>query len=225
LIKHVDHIITVDDPFKKYYENLTEKPVTTVMNCKDLVFNRYEPPKNKTFTIVYIGIMTRRRFFPKIIDIVSELNNVKLILAGKKEGIYHEMEEYAKRYSNVEFRGTIPTKDILKLTRAADALFLIVDNTNKQAKIVVFNKQFEAMVCGRPIIITKGIYAAEMTERLKCGLTVEYNKESVKEAIIKLRDDPDLCEKLGRNAFNAAKKQYNWENEKKNLLKVYEGVK
>jgi glycosyltransferase involved in cell wall biosynthesis len=89
----------------------------------------------------------------------------------------------------------------------------------------VYNKQFEAMVCGRPIIITKGIYAAEMTEKLNCGLTAEYNKESVKEAIIKLRDNSDLCEKFGRNAFNAAKKQYNWENEKKNLLKVYEEIK
>jgi glycosyltransferase involved in cell wall biosynthesis len=47
----------------------------------------------------------------------------------------------------------------------------------------------------------------------------------VKEAIIKLRDNSDLCEKLGRNALNAAKKQYNWENEKKNLLKVYEEIK
>jgi glycosyltransferase involved in cell wall biosynthesis len=225
LIKHVDHIITVDDPFKKYYENLAHKPITTVMNCKDLVFDRYESPKNKTFTLVYIGIMTRWRFFPEIIDIVSELKDVKLILAGKKEGIYHEMEEYAKKYKNIEFRGTIPTQDILKLTRDGDALFLIVDNTRKQAKIVVFNKQFEAMVCGRPIIITNGIYAAEMTEKLNCGLTVEYNKESVKEAIIKLRDNSDLCEKLGRNALNAAKKQYNWENEKKNLLKVYEEIK
>jgi len=206
--KYVDHIITVDEPFKKYYENLANKSVTTVMNCKDLVFDKYEPPKNKTFTLTYIGIMTRGRFFPEIIDIVGELKNVKLILAGKKEGIYYEVQEYSKKYNNVEFRGTIPTQDILKLSREADALFLIVNNTSKQAKIVVFNKQFEAMACGRPIIITKEIYAAEMTEKLKCGLTVDYNKESVKEAIIKLRDNPGLCEELGRNAFNAAERQY-----------------
>jgi len=224
-IKNVDHVIAIDDPFKEYYEKLVDKPVTRVMNCKDLVFDRYEPPKSKTFTLVYIGIMTRWRFFPEIIDVVGELKEVKLILAGKKEGIYREMEEYAKKYNNIEFLGTIPTKDILKITREGDAILLLVGKTNKQTKIVVFNKQFEAMVCGRPIIITKGTYAAEMTEKLKCGLTVEYNKESVKEAIIKLRDNPDLCEELGQNAFNAAKKQYNWEKEKKNLLKVYEEIK
>ena len=69
LIKHVDHIITVDDPFKEYYEKLSGKPVTRVMNCKSLIFDKYEPTKNKTFTLVYIGIMIRGRFFPEIIDI------------------------------------------------------------------------------------------------------------------------------------------------------------
>jgi len=223
--KHVDHIITVDDPFKEYYEKLTHKPVTRVMNCKDLIFDKYEQTKNKTFTLVYIGIMTRWRFFPEIIDVVGELKDVKLVLAGKKEGIYSEMQEHAKKYNNIEFLGTIPTNDILKITRDADAVLLLVGKTNKQTKIVVFNKQFEAMVCGRPIIITNGTYAAEMTEKLNCGLTVDYTKESVKDAIIKLRDDSELREKLGQNAFNAAKKQYNWEKEKKNLLKVYEAIK
>lgn len=222
LVKHVDHIITIDDPFKEYYEKLSGKPVTRVMNCKNLVFDKYEPTKNKTFTIVYIGIMIKGRFFPDIINIISEMKDVKLILAGKKEGLYHEMKEYAKKYSNVEFLGTIPSKDILDLTRKGDVTFVLVDGSNKQTKIVMFNKQFEAMVCGRPILITKDTYAGGMTEKLECGLTVKYNKEAVKEAIIKLRDNPDFCEKLGRNAFNAAKKQYNWESEKKNLLKVYD---
>ena len=224
LIKHVDHIITVDDPFKEYYEKLSGKTVTRVMNCKSLVFDKYEPTKNKTFTVIYIGIMIKRRFFPDIIDLVGESKDVKLILAGKKEGLYDEMKEYAKKYKNVEFLGTIPSKDILRRTREADATFILVDGSNKQAKIVVFNKQFEAMVCGRPIIITKDTYAGEMTEKLKCGLAVEYSKEAVKEAIIKLKANPDLCERLGQNAFNAAKKQYNWDIEKKNLLKVYEEI-
>ena len=88
----------------------------------------------------------------------------------------------------------------------------------------IFNKQFEAMVCGRPIIVTKGTYAGKMTEELKCGLTVDYNRDSVRDAIVMLRDNPDLCRKLGENAFKAAKERYNWNVEKKKLLEVYRGI-
>ena len=223
LIKYVDYIITIDEPFKEYYDKLFGKPVTIVMNCKDLIYPDYKPTNNDIFTLVYIGLMSRGRFFPQILDVVENLNGVKLILAGKKESMFDEIKELSKKYSNIEFLGTIPSDKILALTRRGDVTFVIVD-LKRQYRLNVYNKQFEAMVCGRPIIVTKGTYAGEMTEKLKCGITVDYDKESVKEAIIKLRDNPKLCKELGKNAFKAAKERYNWEIEKKNLLELYEKV-
>jgi len=221
LIKIVDHLITIDEPFKNYYKKIFSNSITIVMNCKDLIYSSYESPKNDVFTLIYIGVMTRSRFFPDVIDIIGDLDNVKLIIAGKKEALFDKIFEYSKKYENIEFLGTIPTEEILPMTRKSDATFIIAD-TKGQHHLNVFNKQFEAMVCGRPIIITKGTYAAEMTEDLKCGLTVNYNKKSVKESIIRLRDEPKLCEELGMNAFKAANEEYNWENEKKKLLELYE---
>jgi glycosyltransferase involved in cell wall biosynthesis len=194
------------------------------MNCKDLAYKEYKKTSNDVFTIIYIGIMGKKRFFPEIIELVGNLDGVKLILAGKKELLYDEMEKLSKKYKNVEFLGTIPTKDILPLTRRSDATFVLTD-TKGQTQMNVFNKQFEAMVCGRPIIITKGTYAAEMTEKLKCGITVEFTKESVEKTIIYLRDNPKKVVELGKNAFNAAKTKYNWKNEKTKLIKVYEELK
>ncbi len=223
LIKHVDHIITIDEPFKKYYDKSFGKPVTIVMNCKNLIYSDYKIPDNDIFTLIYIGLMSKRRLFPQILDIVENLDDVKLILAGKKESMFDEIEKLSKKYNNTEFLGTIPSEEILPLTRRGNVTFVIVD-VKKQYTMNVYNKQFEAMTCGRPIIVTKGTYASEMTEELKCGLTVEYSKKSVKEAIIKLRDNPKLCEELGRNAFKAAKEKYNWDVEKNKLLKVYKEI-
>jgi len=223
LIPNADHIITVNEVFKRHYMRYG-RPVTIVRNAKPLIYREYEDTNNKVFTLIYIGIMSRDRFFPEIIDIVGNLEGVKLILAGKKEGLYYQMEEYSKKYQNVEFLGTIPTEQIYPLTRKADATFVLVDPRNKNNRYTVFNKQFEAMLCGRPIIVTKGTFAAEMTERYKCGLTVNYNKKDIRDAIITLRDDKRLREELGRNAFRAAKEIFNWENEKKKLIRAYEEV-
>lgn len=222
LVKNVDYIITVSKPFYEYFTKISDKPVTMVMNCKDLKYEKYEKPESETFNLLYIGGMKKKRFFPEIIDIIGNLENTKMTLAGKTEDLYYQMKEYSKKYNNIEFLGTIPTKDILPLTHKCHATFIIVDPSSKHYQKTLFNKQFEAMVTGRPIIASKGTFAGEMTEELKCGITIEYNEGSVRKAIIQLRDNHRLAEELGRNALNAAKKQYNWEIEKTKLLQIYE---
>jgi ribosomal protein L1 len=47
------------------------------------------------------------------------------------------------------------------------------------------------------------------------------NIDAIKEAVIKLKNDPKLCEELGRNGLLAAKKKYNWEAQKHILIKLY----
>ncbi len=219
LVKNVDEIITIDEVFKEYFSGIAKCPVTVVMNCKDLVYKNYSKPKND-FTLVYIGIMTHGRFFPDILDVTKELN-INFTLAGKKEGIYYEVEKKVASYPNVNFLGTIDSKDIIPLTKEAHVVLLLVDPTNNNHINTVFNKQFEAMVCGRPIIVTGGTYAADMVNKYECGIVVKHTKESITKAIIKLRDDPDLCETLGQNALKIAIEIFNWKSEKEKLIDVY----
>jgi glycosyltransferase involved in cell wall biosynthesis len=81
------------------------------------------------------------------------------------------------------------------------------------------------MVCGRPIICTRGTYPGVFTEKEKCGLVTSYTKEDLKNAIIKLRDNPKLREELGRNALKAAIREYNWDKQEEKLLEIYEDLK
>jgi glycosyltransferase involved in cell wall biosynthesis len=221
LIKSVDHVITVSKPVKRYLEGITNKPVTIVRNCKDLIIKEYTPPKNELFTISYIGILHKNRMFPELVDIVGKIDGIRFLIAGKKENLYKEVEKRCEKYENVEFLGTIPIEEVIPKTLESNVVISILDPNDPNCRIALLNKQFEAMVCGRPIIVTRGTYAGKMTEELKCGLTVDYTKESVRDAIVTLRDNPDLCRELGMNAFMAAKERYNWENEKNKLLEVY----
>ena len=47
---------------------------------------------------------------------------------------------------------------------------------------------------------------------------------SIRETIIKLRDNPGLCRELGFNAFKCAQDRFNWNVEKEKLIKIYEQV-
>jgi glycosyltransferase involved in cell wall biosynthesis len=83
------------------------------------------------------------------------------------------------------------------------------------------NKLFEAMVCGRPILVSRGTFVGELVNKEKCGLVVPYTKNDLKDAIVRLRDDSKLRETLGRNALNAAIRRYNWEKESEKLIEIY----
>ena len=55
-----------------------------------------------------------------------------------------------------------------------------------------------------------------------CGLVVDANNnEEIKEAIIKLRDNPELCEELGANARKAYEERYSWEIMERRLVDLY----
>ena len=95
------------------------------------------------------------------------------------------------------------------------------DPNNRRATA---NKQFEAMVAGRPIIATNKTRVAEVTKSEDCGIVVEFDKYALKEGILMLKNNPDLCEKLGRNAFDAAKRKYNWQNDSNNLISLYRQI-
>jgi glycosyltransferase involved in cell wall biosynthesis len=80
------------------------------------------------------------------------------------------------------------------------------------------------MVCGRPVICTKGTRSGFITEKEKCGIVVDYSIDSLRDGIIKLRDNPKLCETLGKNALKAALDKYNWEKQEEKLIKIYEQI-
>ena len=115
-------------------------------------------------------------------------------------------------------------QDVLPMTFKADVVFLMLDPNDLNNRDSLANKQFEAMVCGRPIVCTKGTYSGDLTEQEEVGLTIDYSKEALGEAIAMLRDDRELRERLGRNALHAALTKYSWEKEEQALVELYRGL-
>jgi glycosyltransferase involved in cell wall biosynthesis len=221
-----DRIIAVSEVMKKIFNRMTNRPVTVIMNCKPLQSEEYRLPRNRDqFTLLYIGTLHKARALPQLINAVTDLPGVKCIIGGIGEAGYIEtIKEECLKSPNISFAGRITLDRVLPMTMEADAIFCMFDPANPNNKIGMPNKLFEAMVCGRPIICTAGIYSGELTEQEGIGMAVAYTEEALKEAIIKLRDNPDLSERLGRNALRAAVTKYNWPNEAKKLVELYRGL-
>jgi glycosyltransferase involved in cell wall biosynthesis len=226
LVRKVDRIINVCAPQGKYFESITDKPISIIMNCKPLPSMEYEPADNEgKFTVLYIGVLYEGRAVSMLVQAAKQLPDVQCIIGGIGRPKYVQtLKDECSKTHNVTFVGQVPLEEVIPMTMKADVIFCMFDPGDKNNIIGMPNKLFEAMVCGRPIMCTKGTYSGEFTEKEGVGLAVEYTEDALKQAIIKLRDNPDLREKLGRNALKAAITKYNWQKEEAKLLDLYRSL-
>lgn len=228
LIKKIDRMIVISKPYLNYYLGKTNAQIYKVTHFKPLKWQRYSNTNNDKFTLLYIGNnLSEKRYFPQIIDLTANMN-IKLRIGGMMNKKHEEMIEYVKEknYSHVELLGQLKDGDeILKETRKADATFVFCDvSKSENYKYNLFNKQFEAMVAGRPFIVSGGTYAGEIVYKTNSGLVTPFEPDYIKGAIELLRDMEVIRKRLGKNALKAAKEKYNWEKESKNLLAVYKSL-
>lgn len=224
-VQSADRLITVNEPLQYYFRSIYNKPITIIMNCKDLQGSKYEPTKNDKFTLLYLGTLDPSRFLIDLPDVVKDIPDVRCVIGGEgRPEFEQDLKNECDKVSNVDFIGMLPMEEVLPMTKTADAIICMFDFSNKNNKAGLPNKLFEAMVFGRPIICTKGAYSGDFVEKVGCGLSVDYDSNALKQTIMKLKDDPKLCRELGESGLKAAHKQYNWENQAEKLMKVYEGL-
>jgi len=222
LIKYADRVITVSAPLEKYFKGISDRSITVIMNAKHLCGKKYVPSSAKHLTVAYLGKLNRARFVLELVSVMKGLPEARCIIGGKGAPDFErELKERCEEMPNVDFLGLLPIKNVIPTTRKADIVVCMFDPKDPITQIGLPNKVFEAMVCGRPIICSRGTYSGEFVERAGCGLTAEFNRDGLKKAIIKLQNAPSLKEKLGRNALKAALGEYSWEQQEKKLLKVY----
>jgi len=223
LAPHSDRVIAVNEAVKEYVDRVSGKRAVVVRNCHDLVLTEYQPPPDSPFTVVYLGTLHRSRFLLPAIEVVGQMPEVRLVIGGSK-ALTAQVQASCARYPNTRFIGTVPVERVLAMTLEAHAVLTMFDPAYRINQVGMPNKIFEAMAAGRPSIVTQGLPMGDFVEREGCGLAVPYTKEGLRGAIERLRSDPVLAERLGRNGLAAAKREYNWAAEARKLVALYDGL-
>ena len=227
-IGFADLLILVDE---SRYEEVKGAKINNIIyvynspeEVNDQKIQNLDKKSENSIVIFYVGIIHEIRGIGDIITAVKDMKNVELILAGpviNKSILDDRINE------KIKYIGWIPTyEEVITKTKEADILFRFSDPNHPKTRYESPNKLFEAMMCGKPIIVSDMSSMAEIVRKEKCGIVVPYGDvEAIKEALIKLRNDSSLRKELGKNGRNAYEQKYSWKIMEKRLVTAYENLR
>lgn len=227
LMRLADAIIIVDSCRLCFVPDDALDKITLIYNCPvDISKNEIKINADNgatLFNIFYGGIFTPYRDIHTMIDVVTSIPDSELIVAGGgQQNLVDEFCNYISGNRRVSYIGMQPYSSILQHSYVADLLFALYDPIIPNNRLSSPNKLFEAMMCGKPIIVNEGVATADKVREENCGLVVPYGDyEALKEAVLLLKNNPELRKELGENGRRAYEAKYNWKIMEERLLDLY----
>jgi glycosyltransferase involved in cell wall biosynthesis len=222
------------EKLKEQYDSLNKKNFCILPNVPDLgKMNSSSADKSpilfrkKSQVMFYYGIIAERRGIFDALSVFSEVvqagHELEFLIIGPTD------KKDRKRFETIinsdillDKITYIPWIDHSKLTSYLEvsdfciAPFLI----NPQHESGVANKIYEYMFGGKPVIASGCRPQKAIIEKHQCGIIYEDNN-GFREAIIKLLNDSELKEQMGKNGHDAVISEYNLDKVGKILADLY----
>jgi len=182
--------------------------------------------KVKKNEICYVGGITKIRGIIELIQAIEYLDdNIKINLCGAFSEIDTEKEVKDKSGWNKVIDHGFVGREVVKsvMKRSIAGIVALHPTVNYIDSLPV--KMFEYMSAGIPVIASDFPLWRDIVAGNKCGICVDpLNPEEIAEAIDYFMEHAEDAAEFGRNGLKAVEGKYNWKNEEKKLLRLYEEV-
>jgi glycosyltransferase involved in cell wall biosynthesis len=171
--------------------------------------------------ILYQGALNEGRGLEALIEASNDLP-VSVVLAGEGD-LSHSLREQAKNLNtvNVEFLGFVKPAELKAITSKAWLGYNLLENKGLSYYYSLANKFFDYANAGVPCLNSNFPEYNALNEAYDCSLQIELTKEAIIDAVQKLLNDESEYKRLSENSKKMAA-NLNWENEEKELIKLYE---
>ena len=206
-------------------EQFQQSNITVIHNYPNYKLMPESLPK-KNNLLVYIGGLSKLRGVFEMIQALEYLDpslNVCLKIIGKFESDELRKEvQNLPGYQRVCFLQWLPFDKAWKEAQEAIVGLVLFHPAPNHEKCLP-NKLFEYMAAGLPVVASNFPLWKEIIEGNHCGLTVNpLDPKAIAQAVEYLITHPEEARRMGENGRRAVEKKYNWEQESKKLLSLYE---
>ena len=216
---------TVGDYCAKYFKEKYKKDYAVVRNAT--VLKAYtSPDTQKEPYILYQGWVNEGRCFE---DLIPAMKNVKLPLIICGEGNFFERAKHLALEHGLEgkviFKGFVPPNELKEYTQHAKIGITLFHAVSKSNEYSLANRYFDYMHNAVPQLCMNFPEYRDFNAQFEIATLLDHptNSDAISAALNKLIDDEVYYNKLKANCM-LAREQYNWQNEEKKLLKIYENI-
>lgn len=222
LFKKADTISTISNGMLKKLKSKTKNANTYYLtNWLDTSKFRVKTQqkhaylKSEKFKILYSGNIGAKQdwtFFFEVLNQLKSSTDIEVVVVGEgaeKESVINHI----KNYSFVKHHNLVPYEELPQLLSSADVHILF--QKSDVIDTVMPSKLLGMMASSKPSIVTgnKDSEVATVYEKSKGGYYFSDNSvESIINCINTLKNDKQLCERLGENAEDFVVKNYSKEN-------------
>jgi glycosyltransferase involved in cell wall biosynthesis len=224
IYRHADHIVALSPGMKAgiLSYGIAEHDVTVIPNASDLDLFRPEQDGSAwrhhlnlgdRFAAVYFGAMGATNGLDYVVKAARALaergrDNIVMVLIG--EGGQRPMlrdQVTGLGLQNVLFQDAMPRADVAQAVAGAQACLTIFKPSKTNAWSP--NKLFDSLAAGRPVLINVPGWLGDMVTNNQAGLCLDaYDPTALADGLVRLADDPTLCQRMGTNARTLAEREF-----------------
>ncbi len=177
--------------------------------------------KSEEKMILYLGRIHKIKGLDLLVemfsDLLKELDGVRLVIVGPDDGFLSIVKKQIKNLKighKVLFTG--PLFERGKLEAYVDADVYVLPSVYETFPVTVL----EACACGTPVIVTNRCGIADILG--KVGYVVEYDKDQLGDAILKILSDEGLRRRFGVEGKRLVREEFGWDNVVRKIEEMYE---
>jgi len=202
------------------------EPMSKVENAFAREHGTVEP-----FTLVYSGNVGRFHDLETAVDAIAELEDrgrrdVELLIIGegaKKNSLQRRVRD--RGVEGVSFLPFQPLERLPESLTCGDASLVTVERGVEG--LCVSSKLYSSLAAGRPVLalVGPGDEVARVVENCDCGARVDQgDADAVADVLARWADDPELADRLGRNARECLLENYTREHAVKAYAELLAGL-
>jgi glycosyltransferase involved in cell wall biosynthesis len=225
ILPNIDYAYTVSESIANIYQKEYKTPFLTIRNMPIL------SPKTEIKSIskddryiLYQGALNEGRGLEELLTAMP-LIDCKLVLAGEGD-LSLRLRKLARKlkiHDKVKFLGFVPPHKLKSLTENAYIGFNVSKNLGLSYYYSLNNKFFDYIHAGLPSITNDFPEYRKLNEEFEVAVLIDLSVGNISMSMNELLENDNHYKQLKSNCF-LARNLYNWENEEKKLLQLYNNI-